>query len=141
MTAPEILTSHPLSDAECLLLLAKVRFGRIVYARHALPTIRPVNHLIEDEMIVVASGSGIGIPPYQQVVTYEADTLHPDTQLGWFIIVTGTAEPITDPSDLSRYQAMLRPRLPGSQDRILRIHPEIITGIQYREATAPEPPQ
>ncbi|MFI9504733.1 pyridoxamine 5'-phosphate oxidase family protein [Nocardia sp. NPDC052566] len=131
MTATETLTAHALTDVECIVLLARVRFGRIVFSRYALPAIRPVNHVVDGEAIVVATGAGLGVPPYRQVVAYEADCLDHDTQQGWCVIVTGVAEPVTDPFDLARYRAALCSRLPGGQDRILRIHPDVITGIEY----------
>jgi hypothetical protein len=132
---PDALAARALPDAECLRLLTQVRFGRIVYSRYASPTIRPVNHVVDEEMIVVGPGLGVGIPPYQQVVTYEADTLDPDTQQGWCVIVTGTAEPVTDPDESARYHQLLHFRLPGGQENILCIRPEVITGIEYLDPT------
>ncbi|WP_218021044.1 pyridoxamine 5'-phosphate oxidase family protein [Nocardia crassostreae] len=125
------LAARALPDAECLQLLRQARFGRIVYSRHALPAIRPVNHFMDDEMIVVGTGVGVGIPAYQQVVAYEADCLDQETQQGWCVIVTGTAEQVTDPAELARYHELLDPQLPGGRDKILCIHPEVITGVEY----------
>ncbi|GAB0104169.1 pyridoxamine 5'-phosphate oxidase family protein [Nocardia sp. JMUB6875] len=131
---PEPLEARALPDAECLRLLAQARFGRIAYSRYALPAIRPVNHLIDEEMIIVGTGAGVGIPQYQQVVAYEADSLDPDSQQGWCVIVTGTAEQITDPNQLAHYHQLLQPRLPGGQEKVLCIHPEVITGVEYLPA-------
>lgn len=138
---PDVLAARALPDVECLQLLAQVRFGRIVYSRYELPAIRPVNHLIDNEMIIVGTGVGVGIPPYQQVVAYEADTLDPQTQQGWCVIVTGTAEQVTDADHLAHYHELLYPRLPGGQEKILCIHPEVITGVEYLDCTDRQPPQ
>ncbi|MVU80638.1 hypothetical protein GPX89_25730 [Nocardia sp. ET3-3] len=89
--------------------------------------------MVDGEVIVVGTGVGVGIPPYQHVVAYEVDTLDLDTQQGRCVIVTGTAEPVTDPDELDRYRRSLHSRLPGGQEKILRIHPAAITGIEYLE--------
>ncbi|WP_306355676.1 MULTISPECIES: pyridoxamine 5'-phosphate oxidase family protein [unclassified Nocardia] len=124
------LTARPLSEAACLRLLAEVSFGRIVYSRYALPAIRPVDHIIADGAIITTTDATT-VPPYRQVVAYEADTLDRHTQCGWCVIITGTAEPVTDPTDLARYRAALRPRLAGGREHLLRIRPEVVTGIEY----------
>ncbi len=43
------------------------------------------------------------------VVAYEADVIDPETHLAWSVVVTGYARPVTDPEELSRYRALLRP--------------------------------
>ncbi|WP_306364211.1 pyridoxamine 5'-phosphate oxidase family protein [Nocardia sp. CC227C] len=124
------LTARPLSEAACLRLLAGVGFGRIVYTRYGLPAIRPVDHIVDDRAIIAATDA-VTFPPYRQVVAYEADTLDRHTQRGWCVIVTGTAEPVTEGNDLARYRAALRPRLTGGPHRIVRIRPEVVTGVEY----------
>jgi nitroimidazol reductase NimA-like FMN-containing flavoprotein (pyridoxamine 5'-phosphate oxidase superfamily) len=47
-----------LTDAESWQLLRSVSLGRIVFTWHAMPAIRPVNHLVEDEAIVIRSHLG-----------------------------------------------------------------------------------
>lgn len=120
-----------LTIAEALRLLGTVRFGRIVFARYALPTIRPVNHIVEGQDVVIHANLGI-VPPHveRQVVAYEADTINHDTQLGWCVILTGTTEAVTDPDDVLRYERQVDPWLHGVQHRIIRIHPDIVTGIE-----------
>ncbi|MCM6777613.1 pyridoxamine 5'-phosphate oxidase family protein [Nocardia sp. CDC159] len=123
--------SRDLSTAEALQLLTEARFGRIVYSRYALPTIRPVNHIVDGETIVVHAHRGSSLTTDRQVVAFEADTIDERTHRGWCVIVTGTAEPITDPQELARYRTLLRPWLPGPRDHMVRIQPDIITGIEY----------
>ncbi len=120
-----------LTDADSLRLLGTVRFGRIAFARYALPTIRPVNHVLDGEDVVVHANLGI-VPLHveRQVVAYEVDTIDEQTQLGWCVILTGTTEAVTDPADALRFEDLIDPWLPGSPYRIIRIHPDIITGIE-----------
>ncbi|MFD9517036.1 pyridoxamine 5'-phosphate oxidase family protein [Streptomyces sp. NPDC059979] len=42
-----------LDRAEALRLLSTVSLGRIVFTQHALPAVRPVNHLVVGENIMV----------------------------------------------------------------------------------------
>jgi hypothetical protein len=42
-----------LARDESLRLLGGVAVGRVVFTRHALPAIRPVNHLVEDDKIII----------------------------------------------------------------------------------------
>ena len=68
------------------------------------------------------------------VVAYEADSIDPDTHLGWSVVVTGYAQPVTDPGELTRYQALLRPWVDRSMDYAIRIVPDLITGVRLTEA-------
>ncbi|MBF6327210.1 pyridoxamine 5'-phosphate oxidase family protein [Nocardia transvalensis] len=120
-----------LTNGDSLRLLGSVRFGRLVFARHALPTIRPVNHIVDGEEVIIHANLGI-VPLHadRQVVSYEADTIDHHTQLGWCVILTGTAEAVTDPEEIARYERLIDPWLPGARHRIVRIHPDIVTGIE-----------
>ncbi|RDI63849.1 pyridoxamine 5'-phosphate oxidase family protein [Nocardia pseudobrasiliensis] len=123
--------TRDLSTAEAFQLLSRVGVGRIVYTRYALPTIRPVNHLLDGETIVIHAHRGATLTADRQVVAYEADTIDERTRHGWCVIVTGTAEPITDPQQIAHYRTLLRPWLPGPRDQLVRIDPDIITGVEF----------
>ncbi|WP_212761187.1 pyridoxamine 5'-phosphate oxidase family protein [Nocardia uniformis] len=127
----EELQPRELSTSDSLRLLGSVRFGRVAFSRYALPTIRPVNHLVEGGLIVIHANPGITLSSDRQVVAYEADTIDHDTQHGWCVIVTGTAEEVTDPSELAHYRRLLPTTLPGPRHRIVRIRPDFITGVEY----------
>ncbi|MEV6579734.1 pyridoxamine 5'-phosphate oxidase family protein [Streptomyces sp. NPDC051582] len=135
-----------LDRAEALRLLATVSLGRIVFTQHALPAVRPVNHLVEAEDVVVrihddgalaslvvpADGPGV-------VVAYEADAIDPVTHLGWSVVVTGYACPVTDAEDAARFASLLRPWAGRSMARALRIRPDLVTGFRLEAQTLPEP--
>ncbi|MCM6775771.1 pyridoxamine 5'-phosphate oxidase family protein [Nocardia sp. CDC159] len=123
-----------LTNGDALELLGTVRFGRVVFARHALPTIRPVNHMIEDDQVIIyANLSIVPLHSDRQVVSYEADTIDHHTQLGWCVILTGTAEAVRDPDEVARYERLIDPWLPGVRRRVVRIRPDIVTGIELVE--------
>ncbi|WP_280266044.1 pyridoxamine 5'-phosphate oxidase family protein [Nocardia wallacei] len=128
--------SRELSTEQSLRFLAGVRFGRVVFSRYALPTVRPVNHFLDEDTIVIHANPGISLTPDRQVVAYEADTIDHTTLLGWCVIVTGTAEEVSDPDEIAHCRALLPATLPGSRDRIIRIYPDIVTGVEYLEPSA-----
>ncbi|GHE44770.1 pyridoxamine 5'-phosphate oxidase family protein [Streptomyces capitiformicae] len=133
--------SVELDSAEALRLLGSVSLGRIVFTQHALPTIRPVNHILDDGDIIIRTHEGSAITSHTRhangsgvVVAYEADAIDPDTHLGWSVVVTGYARLITDPHELARYQALLHPWVKQVMDYAVRIHPDLVTGIRLTAA-------
>ncbi|GAA3816462.1 pyridoxamine 5'-phosphate oxidase family protein [Streptomyces phyllanthi] len=129
--------SVELDSDEALRLLGSVSLGRIVFTRHALPTVRPVNHVLDDGDIVIRTHEGAALTRHTGqagtpgvVVAYEADAIDPDTHLGWSVVVTGYAHLVTDPHELARYQAVLRPWVQQTMDYAVRIRPDLITGIR-----------
>ncbi|MET7480402.1 pyridoxamine 5'-phosphate oxidase family protein [Streptomyces sp. NPDC005648] len=129
--------SVALDSAEALFLLGTVSFGRIVFTQHALPTIRPVNHVLDDGAIVIRTHEGAALTSRTRqadgpgvVVAYEADSIDPDTHLGWSVAVTGYAHLVTDARQLARYQKLLRPWVGGAMDYAVRIDPDLVTGVR-----------
>ncbi|MER6631252.1 pyridoxamine 5'-phosphate oxidase family protein [Streptomyces sp. NPDC000987] len=133
--------SVALDSAEALQLLGSVSFGRIVFTQHALPTIRPVNHVLDEGDIVIRTHEGAALTSRTRqagspgvVVAYEADTIDPATHLGWSVVVTGYAHLVTDPVLLTRYQSMLHPWVGQAMDFAVRIRPDLVTGIRLTPA-------
>ncbi|NRQ39958.1 pyridoxamine 5'-phosphate oxidase family protein [Nonomuraea sp. NN258] len=137
MTAREL---RELPEAEALRLLAGVPLGRIVFTRHALPAIRPVNHLVAGGHIVIRSNPGTilstEVAPAGAVVAYEADALDMERHLGWSVIVTGVARLVSDPAEAAAFKSRLRPWVAGEMDQVIRISPEIVTGFELVPAAA-----
>ena len=136
--------SVELDPSEALRLLGSVSLGRVVFTQHALPTIRPVNHVLDDGDIVIRTHAGSALTSQTRhgdgtgvVVAYEADAIDPDTHLGWSVVVTGFARLVTDPRELARYQALLHPWVKQTMDYAVRIHPDLVTGIRLTVAEAP----
>ncbi|NKQ52473.1 pyridoxamine 5'-phosphate oxidase family protein [Amycolatopsis sp. K13G38] len=119
-----------LSREEALELLRGVGLGRIVFTEDALPAIRPVNHLVDGDAVVIRSHTGAALTSsVNTVVAYEADDIDPKEHTGWSVIVTGIAREVTDPAAVERYKSLLRPWVDRHMDRVLRIHPTFVTGF------------
>lgn len=124
-----------LTRAESWQLLGSVSLGRIVFTRHALPAIRPVNHLVEDETIIIRSHLGAEIVAHAGtedgvVVCYEADEIDPVRHTGWSVIATGMARLVSDPAAAARYQQQLNPWVEHQMDYVVAVRPHLITGLQ-----------
>lgn len=131
---------QPLSRTKALSLLGSVPIGRLVFTHQALPAIRPVNHIVEGESVIVRATAGAAITSASQrgtVVAYEADSIDPETHLGWSVIVVGTARLLSDDRSAERYRARLRPWVSGSADDVITISADVVTGYQM---LAGEPP-
>lgn len=82
-------------------LLGGVSLGRIASTANAMPEIRLVNHILDDEDIIIRSHVGAAILATRgQVGSYEADMLDPDTHLGGSVIVLGRAPVVQDPAEV-----------------------------------------
>ncbi|MFB7176418.1 pyridoxamine 5'-phosphate oxidase family protein [Streptomyces sp. NPDC056257] len=125
---------------EALQLLGTAELGRIVFTRHALPAVRPVNHVLDagDIIVRVQDGSTLAalLATRQEagvVVAYEADDIDPGEHLGWSVVATGYATAVTDPDEIERYVRLLEPWAPGSASGAIRIRPDLVTGFRLRE--------
>jgi hypothetical protein len=136
--------SIELNSDEALRLLGSVSFGRIVFTRHAPSAVRPVNHVLDDGDLVIRTHENTALTSHAQeadgsgvIVAYEADAIDPDTHLGWSVVVTDRAHLVTDPDELSRYQALLRPWVNQVMDYAVRMRPDLVTGIRLTAADGP----
>jgi hypothetical protein len=124
-----------LTEGESLTLLRGTSVGRIVFTRHAMPAIRPVNHLVDGRKIIIRTHLGAAIVSRTAdasgvVVSYEADELDPVRHTGWSVIVTGLASLVKDPEAIERYTAKLEPWIAGEMDYVVSIDPRFISGIR-----------
>lgn len=81
------------STVRRLALPAGVGYGRIVFTAGALPAIRLVNHLVDNDEIIIR----------------EADQIDPRQRIGWSAVVTGYARRVTEPREVTRFEAALTP--------------------------------
>ncbi|MFE4592501.1 pyridoxamine 5'-phosphate oxidase family protein [Streptomyces laurentii] len=126
-----------LDGDEALRLLSGVPLGRIVFTRQALPAIRPVNHLVDGGDIIIRTHEGAALTLQAQqagargvVVAYEADDIDLTARLGWSVVVTGYCHLVTDPEEAARYRAILKPWTDQRSDHVVRIQPDLVTGIR-----------
>ncbi|MER6445009.1 pyridoxamine 5'-phosphate oxidase family protein [Streptomyces venezuelae] len=125
---------------EALRLLGTAELGRIVFTHHALPAVRPVNHVLDagDIIVRVQDGSTLAAllatqPGAGVVVAYEADDIDPGQHLGWSVVATGYATAVTDPDETERYGRLLEPWAASSASGAIRIRPDLVTGFRLRE--------
>lgn len=121
-----------LTKPQCLELMGTVQVGRLVFVHHALPAIRVVNHIIEGETIVIRATVGAAITQEVErramTVAYEADAIDSVRQLGWSVIVVGTAHLVTDRRTEQRYRSMIEPWVAGPADEVITISAEMVHG-------------
>ncbi|WP_330253641.1 pyridoxamine 5'-phosphate oxidase family protein [Nocardia sp. NBC_00565] len=131
MALDGVRESRELSVDTSLHLLGTIGFGRVAFSRYALPAIRPVSHAIVEDHLVLYADSATTSSLDHQVVAYEVDAIDHHTHLGWCVIVTGIADTVRDEHEIVRYQQFLPARTVGAGDRVTRILPDIVTGIEY----------
>ncbi len=124
-----------LTEGECWQLLRNTSLGRVVFTHHAMPAIRPVNHLVDDKAIVFRSQLGAAIVSRAAagdgtVVAYEVDDLDATRHTGWSVIVTGLARLVREPAAIERYERLLEPWIAGQMDHVISIEPRFISGIR-----------
>ncbi|HEY2130344.1 MAG TPA: pyridoxamine 5'-phosphate oxidase family protein [Streptosporangiaceae bacterium] len=141
MTMTALRRLEALPRAESLRLLSTVSLGRLVFTHLALPAIRPVNHAVAGDQIIIRAYLGVAISAAVgdrsgTVVAYEADLIDPDTHLGWSVIIVGRATRLTDPAEAARYRELLRPWLVDGHDDIIAIQADMVDGFRLVETPA-----
>ncbi|MEV7279462.1 pyridoxamine 5'-phosphate oxidase family protein [Streptomyces sp. NPDC093111] len=126
-----------LDTEEALRLLASVPLGRIVFTQRALPAVRPVNHLVDGGDILVRTHDDAALALLARaggsdgvVVAYETDLIDVEARLGWSVVVTGFCRLVTDPEEAARYRAAIRPWTDRPLDQVIRIRPDLVTGVR-----------
>ncbi len=124
---------------EAMRLLASVDYGRVVFTLSALPAVRPVNHLVDGDRIIIrtrlssAISVVVGAADPGGVVAYEADEFDSQRRVGWSVVATGHARTVSDPDELARYEQLLRPWV-NHADTALVIAPDIVTAFRIAAA-------
>lgn len=127
--------------AECPRLLASVPVGRLIFTVNALPTVRPMNFVLVDGLIVLrtTAQSTTTRKIDHAIVAFEADELDVANCCGWSVIMTGRAEVVKDAEMITQYRAVpLVPRAPGVRDQFVTITAELAEGLRARGATGTE---
>ncbi|MEU5942577.1 pyridoxamine 5'-phosphate oxidase family protein [Micromonospora sp. NPDC047548] len=130
-----------LSRDEALRLLGSAPLGRVVFTLRALPAIRPVNHIMDGDHVIIRTNLGTSVASTisadgEVVVAYQADMIDPDTHTGWSVVATGVARVVRDPHDQARYQRLLHPWVDGPMDCVIRIRADIVTGYRLVDPAA-----
>lgn len=122
---------RPLAQDEAFRRLASVPVGRLAFNIAGRPAIRPVNHLVDADAILIRTALGSATSLAEgTLVAYEADSLDADALTGWSVVVTGFATLIDDPAQLDRYERLLHPWVAKELTEVIRIDVEIVTGYE-----------
>lgn len=91
-----------LTRSECLRLLAGGAIGRVIFTDRALPSVQPVNYVLDNEEIVfrTANGSKLAAASRNAVVAFQIDQFDPATRSGWSVLGVGEAYEVVDPARL-----------------------------------------
>ena len=119
------------SRDECLMLMASVPVGRIIYTRRALPAVELVNFTLDhDDIVIRTDRSGkLAAATRGAVVAFEADQVDLADQSGWSVTAIGPSREVTDPGELARLRTIgLRAWAPGERDHFIRISPVMLNG-------------
>ncbi|CAL9357200.1 pyridoxamine 5'-phosphate oxidase family protein [Streptomyces sp. enrichment culture] len=129
-----------LGRQECLRLLAGAPVGRVVYTRHALPAVLPVNFSLDADSSVIlctSASSDLVRAIDGVVVAFEADEFHAETRSGWSVVVTGRAAVVTDPAERDRLALLGHTSwMPMLDGVYVRIAPEMVTGRELNASAA-----
>jgi Pyridoxamine 5'-phosphate oxidase len=140
MTMTALRRLEALPRAESMRLLSTVSLGRLVFTHLALPAIRPVNHAVRGDQLIIRAYLGTAINAAVgdrgTVVAYEADLIDPDTHLGWSVIIVGLATRLTDPAEADRYRELLQPWVVDGRDEIITIQADMVDGFRLVATTA-----
>ena len=135
MTTAGTRRLEALTREESLRLLHSVSVGRLVFTHQALPAIRPVNHVVDGDQVVIRAYVGTAIATAVgsnagMVVAYEADLIDPDTHLGWSVIIVGRACRLSEGPEADRYRQLLRPWVVGGTDDVIAIRADMVDGFR-----------
>ena len=90
---------EPLSQEECLALLASVSIGRIGTTIDALPVVLPITFALHNGIIMFRTmpGTKLHDATLNAVVALQADHYNDDDPFGWSVLVQGMTQEVTDP--------------------------------------------
>jgi uncharacterized protein len=123
-----------LSREECLRLLAANNFGRLaVSLGERAPVLRPVNYLFDEPSQSVVfrtdAGSGFHALLRSAQATFEIDGIEKHARTGWSVIMSGVADEVTNPNEISRLDGLdLDSWAPGHKAHWMRIRTLNISG-------------
>jgi len=124
-----------LSLQECLTLLGSRPLGRLAYVDKGVPSIVPVNHIVDGRTVVFRAlhGAKTDALLMGRPVAFEVDDHDPARAVGWSVLVRGRAEPVDD-EEARRFAAELDTWAAPTAMRhvIVRILPDEITGRRLR---------
>lgn len=121
-----------LDRSTCVELLQTVVIGRVAWATESGDVaVVPVNFIVVDDGVVFRTAEGHKLDAVQanRRLCFEADDVEPALHVGWSVMITGPAEVVTDPDEVSRLQLLpLAPWDPAPKPFFVRIRAGEMTG-------------
>jgi uncharacterized protein len=119
---------------ECVRLLASHSFGRLAVSMgERAPVLRPVNYLFDEPSQSVVFRTEVGSAFHAVVrsaeATFEIDGIEEHARTGWSVIMSGVADEVTDPNEISRLDGLaLDSWAPGDKAHWVRIRASTVSG-------------
>ncbi|MFG2823321.1 pyridoxamine 5'-phosphate oxidase family protein [Kitasatospora sp. NPDC048365] len=126
-----------LGEAECWERLGNRGVGRIVLPAEPAPLAFPVNYTVDGRTVVYRTDpDGAAAAPDGTAVSFQVDRIDEHRSHGWSVLLTGTAERITDPTALHRleHDPAAEPWAGGPRPLWIRVRSQRISG---RRITGP----
>lgn len=126
---------EPLTEAECRGFLGAAGVGRLVFTEPRGPVAVPVNYaMLGDDVIVRTSWhTRLAAWAVQRRVSFEVDRFDGALAEGWSVLVSGTAQTVTEPAELNTVRSLgIAPWAGGERDAYIRITTHEITGRRIR---------
>jgi nitroimidazol reductase NimA-like FMN-containing flavoprotein (pyridoxamine 5'-phosphate oxidase superfamily) len=128
-----------LNRDECSHRLAAGGIGRVAVSIGGLPAVFPVNFALLEGDVVFRTGPGTKLDAATAgaVIAFEIDHFDPFSQLGWSVLVVGTARRVTDVEEQAHAEHLpLTPWADGSRDTFVRLEAARITGRELTYNTS-----
>jgi nitroimidazol reductase NimA-like FMN-containing flavoprotein (pyridoxamine 5'-phosphate oxidase superfamily) len=120
-----------LDAAACLRLMHTVPIGRLVFTEGGLPTVRPVNFVIDGESVVFCTGDSDKYRAADRgdVVAFETDSIDAGRQTGWTVTVVGRLSHLSDLETAEVSVTLpVRSLVPGGWPHFIRLTIESLRG-------------
>ncbi len=127
-----------LSDLDpqtCHRLIESGGVGRVVYLAARGPVAVPVNFKMLERDVVFRTEATFSMIPdlVGETVSFEVDRLDDPLTEGWSVLLTGEAQVISDPDELSQAEALdIEPWATGERNTYLRLTADVVTGRRIR---------
>ncbi|MFD0274228.1 helix-turn-helix domain-containing protein [Kitasatospora sp. NPDC127111] len=139
-------TAHPelaeLDPSECWAKLSPGGIGRVALSTPDGPMALPVNYRVLDGTVLYRTAEDSVLARVAgHRVAFEVDQLDEALSTGWSILLTGTAEQVTGPEAVQRFEKRADPHpwAGGHRDTWIRIRPTSVTGRVIRTIDPPPP--
>ena len=132
---------EPLSEAECLELLASGELGRLVYSGRYGPTALPVVYRVDKGSVVLGTWDPVlfdedlrtGIAEAEYKVAVEADNIDVASREGWIVLVRGAAHHLDTEAERAPFiDAGLEPWTEEVPAHYIRVNPTTVWGNRTR---------